>query len=121
MTIEEYNKLKKKPSKYHSEKSGGYDSKKEHSRAVVLHLMEKKGLITNLREQVEFELIPSQYVLGFNGKPICARKEMRYKADFVYLENGIEVVEDSKGFKTKEYKQKKRLMKRIYNIEIKET
>ena len=121
MKIAEYKNITKKKSKYHNEKSGGYDSKKEHSRAVVLHLMEKRGLISDLREQVTFELIPAQYVQGFNRKLICARRAMKYVADFVYVENGKFTVEDSKGFKTVVYKQKKRLMKRIYNIEIKET
>jgi len=121
MKIAEYKNIIQKKSKYNNEKSGGYDSKKEHSRAVVLHLMEKRGLISNLREQVTFELIPSQYVKGFNGKLICARRAMKYIADFTYVENGFLIVEDSKGFKTDAYKQKKHLMKRIYNIEIKET
>ena len=121
MKIAEYKMLTKKKSKYHSEKSGGYDSNKEHSRAVILHLLEKRGLISDLQEQVTFELIPAQYVQGFNGKMICARRAMKYIADFTYVENGKFIVEDSKGFKTDAYKQKKRLMKCIYNIEIKET
>ena len=45
---------------------------------------------------------------------------MTYLADFVYKENGKEVVEDTKGFRTEVYKIKKKLMAYIYQIEIKE-
>jgi len=110
-----------KKTKYHSEKCNGYDSKKESRRADVLHLLEKQNIITNLREQVKYILTPAQYVLGFNGKQICARREYSYIADFVYNEGSKEVVEDVKGFRTSEYKKKKRLMLRIYGIEIKES
>jgi hypothetical protein len=47
------------------------------------------------------------------GKLICT-----YVADFKYLENGKEVVEDVKGFKTPVYKLKKKLVEAIYGIEI---
>jgi hypothetical protein len=45
-----------------------------------------------------------------------------YVADFVYIDctTGLEVVEDAKGFKTREYKKKKRLMLKIQKIKIKE-
>ena len=110
-----------KDSKYHSVKSGGYDSRKEHKRALELKHMEKYGIISNLREQVPYELLPKQEVKGFNGKMICGRRSMKYVADFVYIRDGVEVVEDSKGFRTAEYKRKCNLMRRIFGIVIKET
>jgi hypothetical protein len=111
-----------KKSKYSSVKTNGYDSKKEANRAAQLKLLEKAGHISNLKEQVPYSLCPAQYVQGFLGKPICARREMKYIADFTYTnKDGKEIVEDSKGFKTPEYKKKARLMKIIYGIEIKET
>ena len=48
-------------------------------------------------------------------------RECSYVADFVYIEDGKEVVEDSKGKKTREYQIKKKLMLWRYGIEIKET
>lgn len=48
-------------SKYHNIKSGGYDSKKEHQRASELIFMLNRGIISDLEQQVKFELIPSQY------------------------------------------------------------
>ena len=49
-----------RPNKYHAEKSGGYASRKEHRRACELRFMQQKGVISGLKEQVRFELIPSQ-------------------------------------------------------------
>ncbi|MCS2298949.1 DUF1064 domain-containing protein [Bacteroides ovatus] len=47
--------------KYNNVKIDGYDSKKEYRRAKDLKLLEKKGIITGLQEQVKFELISPQY------------------------------------------------------------
>lgn len=110
-----------KKHKYHAQKTNGYDSKKEAKRAEVLKLMQKQGLISELAEQVSFTLCPGQYGLDYNGKQMCLRREMKYIADFVYKQNGEVIIEDCKGFKTPEYKRKKRLMKKLLNIDIKET
>lgn len=108
-------------SKYKSVKINGYHSKKEYKRALILAMMESKGLISGLQEQVSFELLPKQEVLDFNGKTICGRRAMKYIADFVYEENGNRVVEDVKGMRTAVYRQKANLMKKIFNITIKES
>ena len=113
--------FKIKRSKYGATKVNGYDSRKESRRADVLKLMEKQALISDLREQVKFLLLPKQEVKDFKGKTICGRREMSYVADFVYVENGQTIVEDAKGFRTKEYKRKRGLMLKIHNIIIKET
>ncbi len=110
-----------KRSKYGSIKTGNYDSKKEAKRADILKLMNKQGLISDLQEQVPFILLPKQEVKDFKGKTICGRREMKYIADFVYIEDGKTIIEDSKGMRTKEYLRKKRLMEKIYGIVIKET
>lgn len=47
--------------KYNNVKIEGYDSKKEYRRAKELKLLEKKGIITRLQEQVKYELISPQY------------------------------------------------------------
>lgn len=106
-----------KPSrnKYHAKKSGGYDSRKEHRRANELRLMQRAGLITNLREQVSYELIPTQR--GADGKVL--ERACDYIADFVYTDkDGKTVVEDTKGVKTKEYIIKRKLMLHVYGIRI---
>ncbi len=88
---------------------GRFDSKLEYQRFLELQLMERAGLISDLRRQIKYPL-----VLG--NTLVCT-----YIADFVYCENGVEVVEDSKGFRTREYLMKKNLMKKIHGIEIFET
>ena len=107
----------KKKSKYHAEKCNGYDSKKEYYRAQQLKLWLKAGVISELREQVVFLLIPSQ----INSEGI-EEKPVRYKADFVYIDNatGQIVVEDTKGFCTPEYIIKRKLMLQVHGITIKE-
>ena len=105
-----------RPTKYGNKKSGGFDSRKEAARYAELALMERAGLIKNLKRQVRFELIPSQYK---DGK--CLYRSVSYIADFVYEQNGETVIEDTKGFKTPEYIIKKKLMYYIHGIVIKET
>ena len=121
--------------KYHSKKVevGGiiFDSKKEAKRYSELLLLEKAGAISELQRQVKYILIPAQressneiYTKGKNkgcfkpGKLL--EKECAYIADFVYKENGRIVVEDTKGFRTKDYIIKRKLMLHEHGIRIKE-
>lgn len=106
-------------SKYNNSKYNGYDSKKEAKRAAELKLLEKAGVISNLQEQVVYELIPAQYRI-VNGKKKCIERAIKYIADFQYVENGNTVVEDVKGFRTDVYRIKKKLMLYFHNIRIKE-
>jgi len=102
--------------KYHNIKTFGYDSKKENKRANDLKFLEKAKEISNLQEQVKFELIPAQYI---DGK--CVERACNYIADFVYLDkNGSRVVEDVKSpaTRTTEYRIKKKLMLYIHKIKI---
>lgn len=88
-----------------------HDSEKEAQRWCELKLLERAGIIKDLKRQVEFELIPKQ------GK----ESPVRYIADFVYIENGKKVVEDVKGIRTDVYKIKKKMMLYFHGIRIKET
>ena len=94
-----------------------FDSKKEANRYKELLLLEKAGAIKDLRMQVKFTLIPSQRDEA-TGKVV--ERECSYKADFVYDEDGKTVVEDVKGFRTKEYIIKRKLLLYQYGIRIKE-
>jgi hypothetical protein len=106
--------------KYHNNKSSGYDSEKEHKRAVELSLMQRAGIISNLQEQVKYELIPPQYDT-VNGKKKCIERACCYYADFQYVdEKGNTVVEDTKGMRTAEYIIKRKLMLHVHGIKIKE-
>ena len=118
-----------KPSKYHNKKiivdGKVFDSKKEYLRYKELELLERAGKIQNLNRQVEYLLIPAQFgiVVDENGthKRVCLERACYYKADFTYTEDGKFVVEDSKGFRTPDYKIKRKLMLHLHNIRIKET
>lgn len=92
-----------------------FDSKKEANRYLELKLLLRAGQIKNLELQKEYTLIPA---LKVDGK--LAERACKYKADFVYEENGETVVEDTKGYRTPEYKIKRKLMLFIHNIRIRE-
>lgn len=113
-------RARKGTSKYGNKKVGGYDSRKEAKRACELKLMRRAGLISELREQVRYELVPAQYdTIG--GKRVCIERACTYVADFVYKDKyGNTVVEDAKGFRTEVYKIKKKLMLYTHGIKIRE-
>ena len=95
-----------------------FHSGKEAKRYKELQLLERQGLIKDLRRQVRYLLIPTQY--DSDGK--CIERCCNYYADFVYKDaNGRVVVEDAKGYKTQEYILKRKLMLQIYGIRILET
>lgn len=118
--------------KYHSKKVevNGivFDSKKEARRFAELSLLEKAGTIQDLQRQVKFILIPAQRepdTVGARGgikKGKTIEKECAYIADFVYKDLTLNetVVEDTKGFKTKDYIIKRKLMLYVHGIRIKE-
>ena len=117
-------------SKYHSKKivvnGMVFDSKKEARRFGVLQILEQAGQITDLQRQVEFVLIPEQRepdttgVRGGKKKGKVIERKCSYIADFVYMENGNQVVEDAKGVRTTEYIIKRKLMLEKYGIRIRE-
>lgn len=107
-------------SKYHNRKvtrdGETFDSVKEYRRFCELRLLERAGAVTDLRRQVKFELIPAQRIDGKVVERACS-----YVADFVYQENGQQVVEDAKGMRTQEYRLKRKLMLWVHGIRIRET
>lgn len=94
-----------------------FDSLKEGGRYRVLKLLVKAKEIKDLELQKKFELQPAY--TNANGKHIRA---INYLADFYYYDNklGCYVVEDVKGFRTKEYLLKKKMFEYKYNAIIKE-
>lgn len=92
-----------------------FDSAKEARRYGELVLLQKAGQISALERQVRFELIPAQYR---DGK--CAERAAYYVADFVYYEDGVKVVEDTKGYRTRDYILKRKLMLLVHNVRIRE-
>lgn len=118
-------------SKYHSKKievdGMTFDSRKEYYRWCELCQLERVGKITDLQRQVKYVLIPTQYEPPAVNKKGTAKRgklierECSYIADFVYTEKENLVVEDVKGFKTADYKIKRKLMLAVHGIRIKES
>ena len=80
-----------------------FDSKKEYDRYLFLKDAEKKGLISDLRVHVRYELIPSvteEYVVHLKTKDKIKTRVLQqaitWTSDFVYMNNGEEVIEDVK-------------------------
>ena len=113
----------KKPSKYNNRKveldGFTFDSQKEARRYSELKLLVRVGQISALELQKSFVLAES---VKFNNEP-RAKPDIRYVADFAYMENGVMIVEDVKSKATKSlpvYRIKKHLMKSVHDIEIQE-
>lgn len=86
-----------------------FPSKKQAARYSELKLLARAGVIENLRCEVNYALDVNRIRIG------------TYRADFVYLEGGKEIVEDVKGVRTPVYQLKKKLMRALHGIEILET
>ena len=95
-----------------------FDSRKEYNRYCELLLLERGGYISDLKLQVKYVLIPAQK--DESGKVL--ERECSYIADFVYFDQKAQrtVVEDTQGFKTKDYIIKRKLMLERYGIRIRE-
>lgn len=113
-----------------------FDSRKEANRYIELKQLEAAGKIKDLKRQVKFELTPAVYEelpevytkgpnKGQHKKGKCIEHAAYYVADFVYnipisSMAGKLVVEDTKGFRTKEYILKRKMMLYRHGIAIKE-
>ena len=92
-----------------------FASKREAARYVELKQLERAGHIGNLELQPAFEIIPAMMLDGKKQRAI------KYLADFKYVDHtGDTIIEDVKGHKTREYQLKRRLVKHLYGIEVRE-
>lgn len=103
-----------------------FDSRKEFKRFLYLQFQEKKGVISQLRRQVKFQIIPPLYTTRtiVHAKTTEIRcslidRASYYTCDFLYRENGKIIIEDVKSAETaklKDYILRRKLMIRIiYN------
>ena len=104
-----YNKYNAKKTEFMGYK---FDSKWEAERYGQLASMQMAGVVEDLERQVKFDIIVNDH------------KIFKYIADFVYIlthENGKKekIIEDAKGVQTTDFKIKKKLMKAVFDIEIK--
>ena len=108
-----------------------FDSKKELARWLVLKGAENNGLISDLKRQVKYELVPGikeRYIEHLKTKDKIKERIVQmpisYKCDFQYVKDGKIVVEDVKASKNlsaidKSFILKDKLMFFVYGIRIK--
>lgn len=93
-----------------------FGSKAEAKRYKVLSVYQKCNIISDLKTQVKYELIPKQ-----RRDDGTQERECSYLADFEYIEDGKLIIEDVKGGKsTPEFIIKRKLMLDKYGITVKE-
>lgn len=103
-----------------------FHSEKEARRYAYLRMLQLAGKISNLELQKEYVLIPAQRepdTIGKRGGKIKGRtieRKVSYIADFSYLQDGEEIVEDTKGMLTPDYVIKRKLMLYIHGIRVQE-
>lgn len=86
-----------------------FDSQKEGIRYKELKLLERAGLIKEIKLQTSFELQPS---FSKNGNKFRA---ITYRADFDYItKDGKHIIEDVKGIQTDVFKLKHKLFEYHY-------
>lgn len=111
--------------------AGRFDSRKEYRYWLYYLQLQRQGEITGLQRQVSFQLIPDQYderevQLRTKSKTVrkLAEKGVRYVADYVFFDKmGHYTVVDVKSDITRKngvYRIKKKLMRYLYDIVIKE-
>ena len=104
----------KKTNKYGNRKvlldGYSFDSVKEANRYKELMMLQKCGEINGLKLQPVYVLLDG---FDYKGKRIRA---IKYIGDFEYIESksGEKVLEDTKGFKTKDYLLKAKMLKNRY-------
>ena len=110
----------KKPTKYHNvrcEYNGiKFDSIKEKDFYITLMVLKNAGQIQEIELQPEFP-----YTIAYSCQDTAnfMIKTAKYIADFrVTYTNGQVVVFDCKGFRTAIYRRKKKIVEKLYGIEI---
>lgn len=103
----------RRPAKYGNVKTTvgeiTFASRREAERYLHLRLLERAGEISAIKVQPRF-------ALKVNGKLICT-----YVGDFEYItKSGERVVEDAKGFRTREYINKAKLFEALHGFPIRE-
>lgn len=108
-----------------------FDSKLEARRYLVLKAAEDNGHISDLKLQVQFELLPNMYEtvakqLKTKVKMIerLVQRKVIYTADFTYIKDGQLVVEDTKGgniyARSRDYPLRKKMLYYFHHIKIRE-
>ena len=80
-----------------------FDSKAEMLRYIELFILQKKDIIQSLKLQPVF-ILQDSFMIGKEKV-----REIKYIADFQYIEDGKIIIEDVKGKETADYLLKKKM------------
>ena len=107
-----------------------FDSEREAKRYLILKEYQNKGDISDLKLQVVYELIPAikelkTVVLKTKTiqKEVTIQQAITYRCDFTYIKDEKLIVEDVKispKMLPPEYKLKKKLLRYVHGIDIRE-
>lgn len=92
-----------------------FDSKREAGHYLRLKMLERVGAITDLKLQPVFVLAPA---VVLNGRK---KSELRYRADFSYIEKGQYVIVDAKSPHLRKhpvYRAKKHLLATVLGLYV---
>lgn len=91
-----------------------FDSKREATAWASLTQAQRAGLISNLERQVDIPL------MGEKGPILTPTgRQMHYRADFVFVEKGLRIIADAKGYATEKFTLKKAILAAMgYSIRI---
>lgn len=94
-----------------------HDSRKEARRCGELHLLQRGGVISDLRIQPQYWfVIDGRQVKHQNGRRVG------YKPDFAYVEAGANICEDTKGFKDEAFVLRAAIFRALFpGIVLRET
>lgn len=93
-----------------------HDSKREAKHCDTLHIELEAGLISDLELQPQFWFV-------INGKPVKHGNGRRvgYQADFAYVRDGQEWVDDAKGFTVRDWPLRKAIFLALFpHIQLRE-
>lgn len=119
MTPEQYRAIgKAKRAKYGNKRvmvdDIRFDSQAEAKRWCELRELEKQGIISHIERQPKFKFV-------INGQKVVSRsdrypngRQVSWKGDFAYFDGHHRIVEDVKGFRTKEFILKKAFVEAIW-------
>jgi hypothetical protein len=84
-------------------------SKREARRCDELHLLQRAGHISDLEIEPQFWFVIHHKQLKHANGRRCG-----YKPDFAYTENGKQIVEDTKGFRVRDFALREALFRHLF-------
>lgn len=118
LSAKQFQQLTKRSNKYGAKRihvdGHTFPSKKEANRYCELKRLQDAGQIESLELQPVFPL----EIHGVCRVKTATGRTMRFTADFSYRQNGKRIVEDTKGYRTRDYIVRKAVAEAFHNIRV---